>query len=621
MITQLAGNGRILLTVNEWGEWIGLFYPYPGEFQHLREMRLGLFDVARPRFAWLRPDNGWLGLAPVPGSQIAPSSVWVGDGLRLAVQDHIHPNHDLIVRTIRLRAEAPRKVRLFAYHSLQIAESMYQDTAYVDPDLAALLHYKRGFYFEFFSEPHFTHAVCGEHTLKGLQGSYVDAQDGRLDGRAVAHGAADSVLQWDLAAGPEKDAVVRLFVAIGTSRPGVHRIREYVRSGGPSRFEREATAFWNAWVKRRLPVLPPGLSDRVRDLYRESVLVLRHAAGSNGSIVASPDTRSLVVGGDTYNYCWWRDGGYVAKAMDEAGLYENAQRFFEFAQACQQPDGAFFHRHFPDGEHGSTWHPPPFLQIDQTATVVSALWHHFKRGADPDVLLDFWPMVKGAANFLTAFRDPATGLPAPSFDLWEERLGVHTYSTAAVAHGLERAARIAEELGKDPTRWRTAGREVRAAALDHLWDAPAGRFIRSLEPRDERLDASVLLALKLGLLEPTDPRTRATVDGIEKRLWVPDTGGVARFEGDTYHGPENPWIICTLWLAEMRLLLGDRARCRELIEWVATHATPTLLLSEQLDRKTGEPVSATPLTWSHSTFVDVVHKYQRALADGTPDLE
>ncbi len=621
MITQLAGNGRVLLTVNENGEWNDLFYPYPGEYQHLREMRVGFYDPATKWFAWLRTGNGFANQQAPTGVENSPSSLWTGHGLRLSVHDHIHPNHDLIVRTIRVRSDSARKLRLFAYHSLQIAESMYQDTAYVDRALGSLMHYKRGFYFEFFSEPTYSDAVCGEHTLKGLQGTYVDAEDGHLEGRPVAHGAADSVMQWNLEVGPDTENVLRLFLAIGTSAPAVHKVREYVRAGGPSRFEREAAAFWQTWATRRLPRLPSGLSDRVGELYRSSVLVMRHAVGTNGAIIASPDTRSLVVGGDTYNYCWWRDGGYVAKAMDEAGLYENAQRFFEFARSCQQEDGSFFHRHFPDGEQGSTWHPPPFLQIDQTATVISALWHHFKRGADPDVLLDFWPMVKGAANFLAGFRGGPGGLPSPSFDLWEERMGVHTYSTAAVIHGLERAARIAHELGKDPVRWRVAGEEVHRAAIERLWDDAKGRFVRSLEPRDDRLDASFLLALKLGLLEPSDPRTRQTVDAIEARLWSPKVGGLARFEGDQYYGQENPWIICTLWLAEMRLILGDRARTRELLEWVAAHATPTTLLPEQLDALTGEPRSATPLTWSHSTFVDVVHKYQRALDSGQPDVE
>lgn len=616
MITQVAGNGRLLLTVNENGDWNELFYPYPGQFQQLREARLGLFDVSASQFAWLRRGNGYSVAQSPHGPGHLPESTWSGHGVTISVRDHVHPNHDLAARVFHIATDPPRPVRLFAYHAFQIAESMYQDTAYVDPEAPSLVHYKRGFFFEFFSAPAFTRAVCGEHTLKGLQGTYVDAEDGRLEGRPVAHGAADSVMQWDVVPGPKGHARIELFMAAGRSLPAVHQVRDYVRHGGPSRFVRESERFWETWSRRRLPNAPPGLSAKAQDLYRASVLVMRHCAGTSGAIIASPDTRSLAAAGDTYNYCWWRDGGYVAKAMDEAGLYENASQFLAFAQSCQNPDGSFFHRHFPDGAIGSTWHPPPFLQIDQTATVIAAAWHHFKRGSDPDVLLRHWPLVKGAAHFLATFRDEGTGLPAASFDLWEERLGIHTYSTAAVAHGLERAARIAAELGKDPSSWQRASEEILSAARAHLWDAALGRFVRSVGPRDERLDASVLLGLKLGLLAWDDPRARQTVDGIEQRLWVPEIGGLARYEGDSYYGHENPWIICTLWLAEARLRLGDADRCRQLIEWVAEKATSTRLLPEQIDRTTGEPKSATPLTWSHSTFVDVVHKYAEAEAHG-----
>ena len=609
MITLVAGNGRLLLTVNEHGDWNELFYPYPGQFQQLREARLGLYDVRAAKFAWLRRGNGYaIEQRPFGAGQL-PESTWSGEGIRLTVRDHVHPNHDLIVRVIRLRAEPARPVRLFAYHAFQIAESMYQDTAYVDPDVPSLVHYKRGYYFEFFADPPFTHAACGEHTLKGLKGTYVDAEDGRLEGRSVAHGAADSVMEWDVEPPPDGEAELRLFLAAARTLPAVHEIRNYVRQGGTVRFVREAERFWESWAERRLPHAPRGLSAQGREVYRASVLLMRHVTGPNGAIVASPDTRSLVAAGDTYNYCWWRDGGYIAKAMDEAGLYEGAAKFLAFAQECQNPDGSFFHRHFPDGALGSTWHPPPFLQIDQTATVIAAAWHHYKRGGDPDVLVNLWPLVKGAANFLAEFRDPTTRLPRPSFDLWEERLGVHAYSTAAVAHALERAARIAGEIGKDPGPWRRASQEVREAAVERFWDAEKGRFVRSLEPRDERLDASLLLALKLGLLPWDDPRARSSVDTIERRLWASGVGGLARYEGDTYYGEENPWIVCTLWLGEARLRLGDPARCRELIEWAVARATPTHLLPEQVDRRTGEPKSATPLSWSHSTFVDVVHKY------------
>jgi alpha,alpha-trehalase len=612
MITQLTGNGRVLLTLNEYGEWSELFYPYPGQFQHLRELRLGVYDVAKSRFVWLEEGSPYAARTILDKATSTPETHWTCDDFSLVVQDFVHPNHDLIIRALRLKAAEGRAFRLFQYQALNIGEGSYMETAYLDPEEASIVHYKRSWYFEFFSAPKFDAAACGEHTVRGLRGTFVDAEDGTLSGRLISHGAADSALQWNVTGAGDREQVIRSYLALGSKREDIQRIRRYVKEGDPARFERESQAFWGTWVARHPMRSTVGLSDKVRTLYRASVLVMKHVAGANGSIIASPDTRSLVVGGDTYNYCWWRDGGYVAKAMDEAGLYETAHRFLEFAASCQRPDGSFLHRHFPDGAIGSTWHPPPFLQIDQTGTVIAAVWHHFKRRTDLEMLLDLWPMVKQAALFLAQFRDMSTGLPRSSFDLWEERDAIHTYSTAVVIHALERAARIAIELGKNGDPWRQASHEMQEAALRHLWDPEVGRFVRSIAPRDDRLDSSVLLALKLGLVDWADPRARQTVESIEKRLWSRKVGGLARYEGDEYYGKENPWIICTLWLAEAHLLLGERERCRELIEWVAGQALPTGLLPEQLDSETGEARSATPLTWSHSTFVDVVHKYQRS---------
>jgi oligosaccharide amylase len=617
LITQLAGNGRVLLTLNESGEWNDLFFPHPGQFQHLRGMRTGLFDVDRRTFFWLRPGNGFLHAEQAADPENFPSTTWKDHGLTVRVEDIVHPNHDLIIRSVALQSAEARRLRLFSYQSFNIGESMYQETAYVDPTSNSLVHYKRGTYFEFFGDPPFDDAVCGEHTLKGLQGTYVDAEDGRLEGRKIAHGAADSVMQWNVDIPADASALVRIFVAIGHGPTAVHRMQEEVHNRGANRFERESRVYWRGWVARHMSERDLGLGERVRALSRASVLVLKYLTGANGSIIASPDTRSLVVGGDTYNYCWWRDGGYVAEAMDGARLREDAGRFLRFAQRCQNPNGSFFHRHFPDGEVGSTWHPPPFLQIDQTATVIDAVATHLDRGAETDAILELWPMVKTAARFLADFRDSDTDLPSPSYDLWEERFGIHAYSSAAVAHALSSAARIGEVLGKDHPRWRQAGQEIQEAVLEHFWDPDLGRFVRSISPRDERVDASILLALDLGLVPPSDPRFERTVQTIERRLWSKDVGGLARYEGDEYYGRENPWIICTAWLGAAHLRLGHRARGRELIDWIVERATSSGLLPEQLDARTGEPKSATPLAWSHAAFLDLVDRYHRS-APGEP---
>jgi glucoamylase len=50
------------------------------------------------------------------------------------------------------------------------------------------------------------------------------------------------------------------------------------------------------------------------------------------------------------------------------------------------------------------------------------------------------------------------------------------------------------------------------------------------------------------------------------------------------------------------------------LEWTAKAALPSGVLAEQLEPLTGEHVSVSPLTWSHSTFVAAVLSYLRRRA-------
>jgi GH15 family glucan-1,4-alpha-glucosidase len=92
-------------------------------------------------------------------------------------------------------------------------------------------------------------------------------------------------------------------------------------------------------------------------------------------------------------------------------------------------------------------------------------------------------------------------------------------------------------------------------------------------------------------------------------------GGIARYEGDIYHHkggdyPGNPWIITTLWYAEYLILNAkgkdDLKKAEEILVWVTNHASPSGILSEQLDPYSGNALSASPLIWSHAAFVTTV---------------
>lgn len=97
-------------------------------------------------------------------------------------------------------------------------------------------------------------------------------------------------------------------------------------------------------------------------------------------------------------------------------------------------------------------------------------------------------------------------------------------------------------------------------------------------------------------------------------------GGMARYEDDPYQRvspevPGNPWLICTLWLADYFLEKRDRdgelAEAQEILTWVTNHALPSGVLGEQIDPLSGEPISVSPLTWSHAAYITTTHRLLR----------
>ncbi|MES2153984.1 MAG: glycoside hydrolase family 15 protein [bacterium] len=617
MIALLCGNQRLLLTIDERGSWAQLYFPQPGMHQQLQGARVGLFDEATKAFAWVDQEGELpTGMHYLEDSNACRTSLR-RMGLDVTLEDVVHPNLDLVIRRIALRNPGPttRRMRIFRYQSLNIAGSMYQDTAYWDPETKTITHYKGNFYFQMSGKPDFDQVSCGEHTLKGLKGSYVDAEDGTLQGGTISHGAADSVVQWNLEIPPGQERAVHLMMVIGGSRREVTAATKGLAGREPALYLAETVGYGNHWAQDKQATVASDLSPQVGHVYRRSLYVLHDCQATNGAIIASPDSRTLKWGGDTYTYNWWRDGAYICRAMSEVGLHRNALAFLAFAAQCQEEDGSFLHRHLPDGTLGSTWHPPPFLQVDQTASVVEAVWHHYEVTGDLDELLRSWQLVRRGADFLMGFVDERS-LPRASFDLWEEKKNVNAYTVAAVIAGLRAAAQVGRALAKRSEFWVQAADRMQAAALAHLWNPSKHTFFKGIDPQDAAIDASALLALRCGLLAPDDARYAQVVRAVETRLWSKPHGGIARYEGDVYYGKENPWIICTLWLAQCHLAMGNRARCKQLIEWCAATAGPTHLLAEQIDAETDEHTSVTPLVWSHSTFIEAVNDYTRHIQLG-----
>lgn len=353
--------------------------------------------------------------------------------------------------------------------------------------------------------------------------------------------------------------------------------------------------------------------------------------------MASPDADNFLVARDHYMYLWPRDGAMVAHALDLAGYPEEARRIYTFCAGVIGDEGYYLQRYNTDGTPGCTWHPmildgqviPP-IQEDETALVIWALGRHCTMYGDEDLVREYYcRMIKPALNFMVDYIDPAHGLPRPSWDLWEERRGIFSFTSGAVCGALEAGVAMAEimEDQEMSQKCRTAARSLRESMALHLYHPGMGRFLRGVYPArdglepDFTLDSSLYGLWAFGAFPPNDLRIEQTIEAVKEGLWArTNVGGVGRYTGDYYHRisddlervPGNPWILTTLWLADWYIARGlddDLQKARELIDWAVHHATSGLLLPEQVHPYTGEPLSVCPLAWSHSTFVKVVVEY------------
>ncbi len=408
----------------------------------------------------------------------------------------------------------------------------------------------------------------------------------------------------------------------------------------------ETENYWSAWVNKQ-NIDMRSLPREVARLFKTSLLIMRSHVDNNGGIIASCDSDVLQFNRDTYSYVWPRDGAIIALAFDMAGYPEVSRMFFQFCDKIINEDGYFSHKYSPDGSIGSSWHAMVDLrgklqlpiQEDETALVLFALYKHFQKYHDVEFIATVYPrLVLKTTEFLLDFVDPQTGLPKPSFDIWEEKIGVYTSTVSTVISALQSAAKLAKVF-YDRERQdllSSAAAKMKENMLTKLYDPKAKRFKKAIyadNSNDLTVDSSLSFAFTQGAFEADSEEVRNSMNMIIDKLWIKsDIGGLARYENDNYHRisqetPGNPWFICTLWLARWYIAISSSVeelnKGLMLLKWTAKHALPSGELAEQISPFTGEAISVAPLVWSHAEFVIAVCEYiekQKELSSMIPNV-
>lgn len=637
------GNGHFLINLDNHSFIRDIYYPFVGQLNHVGgyHCRVGLW--ADGHFAWLS-DPLWTFRHAYEEDSLVTKLHASHDGLRLSltINDAVHQREALYLKRIVIRNEMDleREVRFFFQQDMMINETEVGDTAAYYPSNNTLFHYKKDRYFMFngwTGSQGIYQYTTGVKRFHGAEGTWRDAEDGVLSGNGISQGSVDSTISFRLTVPAGGEATLYYWMSAGKTLEEVKKLDKYVRNNDPGKLLDRVTIYWQRWVNKSERFYAD-LDEDVVKLFKHSLLIVRTQTDGNGAIVAANDTDILHHNRDHYSYMWPRDGALVAYAMSMAGYSGMVAPFFQFCADALTPDGFLHHKYNPDGTVGSSWHPYIYegvtrlpIQEDETALVLFALWQDFTKHGNIELPQSlFRKLIRRAARFLATFIEPHLGLPKPSYDLWEERYGIFTFTCSAVYGGLVAAANFCGLFGDDDRSrvFMKAAMDIREAMLKHLWDEERGRFVRGLYledgvwVKDATLESSIYGIFEFGVLPADDPRVVSTMTAIKEGLHVKtEVGGIARYHHDYYFQrsadidrvPGNPWIICTLWVAEWEIetakSVKDLDSPRQTLEWVARHAMESGILPEQLDPFDGSPVSVAPLTWSHATFVLAIVKY------------
>ena len=450
-------------------------------------------------------------------------------------------------------------------------------------------------------------------------------------------GAAETMIlvspgvAWDIVDdGPHQTAVAEIQLDGApltlTLRLGVHGRRRRSELGEAER--REITEhYWQSWAQSLS--VPSVAAEEVQ----RSALVLKALCHQPSGAILAAATTSLpeVLGGGRnwdYRYCWPRDASMSASALLALGSSQ---------EACDLLDWILDRvEHLPSPEQlrpvyplvGDESLPEAVLpelsgyagsrpvrignaaehqvQLDVFGPVVDLAWQMCEAGVG--VGNRHWELVKAVV------RAVASRWHEPDHGIWEERRPPrhHVHSKVMCWVAVDRAIKIAQRLDPDlASLWRPLRHQIAADVVESGWSEQRRSYTTAYGSTD--VDAALLWVGLSGLMPPHDSRFVSTVKAVEDELRDGQT--VYRYRHDDgLAGREGGFLICTAWLIQAYVLIGQFDDARALFDRYLDLCGPTGLLPEQYDPASERLLGNHPQAYSHLGLINAA----LALSDPSP---
>ena len=356
-------------------------------------------------------------------------------------------------------------------------------------------------------------------------------------------------------------------------------------------------------------------------LEQKSIEIILENQASTGAYVACPNF-------ETYQYCWFRDGAFIAYAALLMGEQNSAHRFNQWCAGVVERYRPVAERVIAMLAEGKPVCEHDFLptrfslegisvednwtnfQLDGYGTWLWELGEYMQRTHDAALMEEIRPAVALTVRYLLA------GWRTPCYDCWEEHLDYrHPYTLGAISAGISAVRAFLPEL--------TDEIDLAVAEIKAWLKANAlrgGQVIKMVPDGDEPestkslgVDASLIgLFVPYGIFAPDSIEAHTTISRIEKEIHYPG-GGVYRYLQDTYYGG-GEWLLLACWLGWYYAESGQVDKAHDLLHWVESRADAQGWLAEQAQEHLLSPdyldeweqrwgKIASPLLWSHAMLI------------------
>lgn len=635
----VLSNGELHVGINNYGMVHDFYFPYVGFENHAsgKDTRHHIGVWIDGEISWLDNTSDWNMSFSYPHDALIGHIIAKNDKLGIIIEfdDTVDAHMSAFMRNIHIinTRNYERTVRVFLHQAFAIGDSRSNtDTAQYLPDNNAVLHY-RGRRALVIGGIHDDGSPFDQHTIglfgiEGAEGTYRDAEDGELNRCDVEHGRVDSTIRFVVNLAPFGSRRIQYWIAAGTSNREALYIHKQMQDLGVQAHLDRTASWWQEWLKPAYAVIDKIPKHHQRQ-FLQSLMIIKSQTDKRGAIIASTDSSMLNYSRDAYAYSWPRDGAHVLWPLIRLGYQDEAYRFFEFSKRGMHPSGYLMHKYRADGALGSSWHPyvhgeiiAPPIQEDETALVVFMLVEFYKANPNLPIVKDFYKsFIEPAAEFMAGFIDETTGLPKPSYDLWEQTFLTSTYSTATIYAALIAASEIASDTGDDvnAVKWRNAAEDIQEASRKYFYNEDKQVFRRGIKPvdhehrNDDVIDNSAVFgAYMFGLFASDSHEVLSSVETI-KEVFELNNGkiGLPRYQDDYYRrsNPDvtgNYWFVTSFWLAQYYAENNRQDEAIKILDWAQDLSLSTGVMSEQIDPETLRDVSPAPLTWSHAEYVSTL---------------